>query len=119
MLDITRVAGAIKAGTASIKLVRGNKIYVHLLRKTFCQDTGKEGPEARDVFALDELAKHYLTARAQAKQYNALVKDFDKFFDLAVKAEKEGSFSQDLTESNYLGCRAVAKSVSCSLCSIP
>jgi hypothetical protein len=106
MLDILRLQNLLATGNASLLLVKGAhpkgdlpKVYVHIKRTRYCQDTGKPS-EARDIVDLSDMARAAQEAGETLKTAEAVVAAWKEILTSAVKAEREGDFSKDLKDKD-------------------
>jgi hypothetical protein len=106
MLDILRLQNLIAAGNATLLLVKGAhpegqlpKVYVHIKRTAYCQDTGKPS-EARDVVDLSDMARAAQQAEENLERAKAEAAAWKEILGSAVKAKREGDFSKDLKDKD-------------------
>ena len=96
-LNPVKILTALKNGNAKLLLVKGLQIFVHVERTMFCPDTGAPQPR-RDVYALDDLAQAASNAEDVLEQVQQEVDAWEEILRRAVKAPREGDYSQDLKD---------------------
>jgi hypothetical protein len=106
MFDAVKLFNQLKAGNATLLLVKGEhpegelpKVWVHALRQAFCPDTGKPS-EKRDVYDLSDFTHAAQKAEANLERAQAEAAAWKEILGSAVKAKREGDFSKDLKEKD-------------------
>ena len=106
MFDIIKLFDQLKAGNATLLLVKGEhpegelpKVWVHALRKAFCPDTGTPC-EKRDVLDLADMARAAQKAEENLERAKAEADAWKEILGSAVKAKREGDFSKDLKDKD-------------------
>jgi hypothetical protein len=104
MIDVVKLFDQLKAGHATLLLVKGEhpagelpKVWVHAVRKAFCPDTGTPC-EKREVFDLADFARAAQRSEANLEHAKAEAAAWQEILPNAVKAKREGDFSKDLKE---------------------
>ena len=106
MFDVVKLFDQLKAGNATLLLVKGEhpegelpKVWVHALCKTFCPDTGTPC-EKRDVFDLADFARAVQQSEANLERAEAEAAAWKEILGSAVKTKREGDFSKDLKDKD-------------------
>jgi hypothetical protein len=106
MFDVVKLYEKLKAGTATLLLVKGEHpegelptIWIHPVCKVFCQETGKPS-EKREVFNLADFAHAARRAQENFERAKAEAEAWKEILSSAVKAKREGDFSKDLKDKD-------------------
>ena len=100
MTDFIQLINLVKQGAASLVVVKGAQVYVHVRSKTFCPKTGKEGPECRDVFSLVDIAKFYSKAKEQRLQIQSVEDALKQIMEAAISADREGDAAKGMSKKD-------------------
>jgi hypothetical protein len=108
MTDFVQLIGLVKEGAASLVVVKGAQIYVHVRSKSFCPKTGKEGAECRDVFSLQDIVKFYTKAKEQRLQIQSVENALGEIMEAAISADREGDAAKGLSKNDMKSAIKIA-----------